>query len=330
MTKGYLFAAMCLASLPFCLPALAADPPVKALAERLKRKELVLRTHEAALGQMTGGLATIRNWQVWLTMQEGKVAVNKTTDWDGQYFVSRDVYQVRDVAFDKNQDTLEITLRTVRSFRGERDGKQIQVRIPSASQLTPEGFDRFVYSLFFKDGEDVEVFTSENYARLARLYLDPHPEFSSLSPRQEMDMLVAIDRLCLCGRPEFEKVNEGLFFQVTLRPDLSDFNDLRVNKNQRLASTIENRIGALKEKAKIVPASLADVKPLGIRFSWGVWHRDFSQTTMSKTEKVDLFVPVGVLSGLTKGDVSAFEMVQGSVLRADGTKVTLNAYEPVQ
>jgi hypothetical protein len=47
------------------------------------------------------------------------------------------------------------------------------------------------------------------------------------------------------------------------------------------------------------------------------------------SEKIEMLTSLSVLNDFAAGNLSGFELTQKSILRVDGTKVTLTSYEPI-
>lgn len=50
---------------------------------------------------------------------------------------------------------------------------------------------------------------------------------------------------------------------------------------------------------------------------------------MDKVEKMELIVPKEAIREFGDGKLSAFELVQKSILRENGLKITLTSYDPI-
>jgi hypothetical protein len=121
-------------------------------------------------------------------------------------------------------------------------------------------------------------------------------------------------------------VGPSLYIPANLT-DINVYNDIRVSKNQRLATTIEGQLKDIRVFAQQA-SKLPVIK--GVKFQWSDFHRSFlEENSLPREEKLELLVPLQVIADFTAGNLSAFELLQKSVLRADGMKVTLTSYEPI-
>jgi hypothetical protein len=204
---------------------------------------------------------------------------------------------------------------------------EVKIDFPNANQLTREQFDKILYTIFFKPDESVAAFVDDNDKKLIETYLTPQKEIAALPDADRKKLLDGIKALSLSPKPELERIGDGLYVPVQLLGDGSEYNDLKVTKYQRLASAIEAQIPEFKatdEKAKSLPAIT------GVRFHWLVFHRDFlKDESANVSETIVMATPLSVLDEFASGNLSAFELTQKSILRVDGTKVTLTSYEPI-
>lgn len=312
------------AILLFPLLLLAADTPLVSHANSLKKKEFSLRAHEQLFGpiRLAGDDRKIREADV--SLNGDTVVVGKFSGWQGKYFVSGEPFTVHDVKYDPAKDSMQVKVwgRKTRRFALE---DEIKINFVNASKLTPDDFDKIFFSLFFKPEDSVEAYEKQNDANLVAAYLN-QPELAQVSQEDKLKMLQTIRSLGKSAKPELEHLSDGLYVPIMLADDDSTYNDIKVSKNQRLASTIEAQLPKMKAAADKVK-DMPGIK--GVRFNWDVSHRNFVEEKARTWDTLDFLASLDNIKSLSDGNLSAFELVQKSILRINGTKFTLTSYDPI-
>jgi hypothetical protein len=306
--------------------SLAAETPIQTYAASLKGHEFVMRANTELFGTPGRGRDGREIRESDVTLSSENVIIGTSSDWVGKYFVSQQPYRIRDVKYDSSKDRLQVKAWGKRISRFTLED-EIKIEFPKASQLTREQFDKIFYTIFFRPDESISSFVEENDKKLIEAYLNPDKVLGNLPYADRKKLLDGIRSLSQSPKPELERIGDGIYIPAQLFGDGSEYNDIKVSRNQRLASTIEAQIPALKtaaEKAKGLPAIA------GIRFRWIVFHRDFlNDPNGGVSEKIEMATSLSVLNDFAAGNLSGFELTQKSILRVDGTKVTLTSYEPI-
>ncbi len=149
-----------------------------------------------------------------------------------------------------------------------------------------------------------------------------------LPDEQRLKLLIAIRSISLSSRPKLERLGKALYVPATVIGNISVYNDIRVSKNQRIASSIEALLPDFRRVSKAAldfPEAIA-----GVEFQWSVYHRDFlDKSTSNSREGMEMLISREALKAFMDGDLSPFELVQKSVVRENGVKVTLTSYDPI-
>jgi hypothetical protein len=303
----------------------AADQPYKTFVKAIEHQYFVLRAQESlcSRGSATWDHRTI--WECHLTRVGGSVAIEGVADWEGRYFVSGRKYKLKSSKFDSGKNFLELKVWAEPLTRGLLED-EIRIQISDASQLSTGQLEELFFGMFLRPSEDKEAYEANINHKLIERYLDPEPELFTLPEESRRNVLLAIRFLGFPPQPKLERVGPSLYIPANLT-DINVYNDIRVSKNQRLATTIEGQLKDIRVFAQQA-SKLPVIK--GVKFQWSDFHRSFlEENSLPREEKLELLVPLQVIADFTAGNLSAFELLQKSVLRADGMKVTLTSYEPI-
>jgi len=315
---------------------LARRAPAEERARSFLGKILILRIHENLVPMEEYGTTRVAH----VRMSGDEIEIGGESFFLGKAFVSRNSYQIEGVKLRKERDALELKARAVRIASIGQPGMTLKLYFFGLHRLRAEDFDQMFFSVFFRENEDVGEYIRLNDEKLVERYLNPHQEFAVLAFEERLRILLRIHELDAREPiPRLERIsdrrvddpkastNERLFVHVHLPIDLSEYNDLRVSRNERIASTIEFNLPAMKAKA-FLARSLQGIH--GLHFAWSVAHRDFLSETFPSYDKVDFYVPLTALAELADGLLSPFELINASLLQVNGTKVTLGLYEPIR
>jgi hypothetical protein len=327
-TKGEKIAMGVCITLIFALiaawPAAAADSPLQVHIKQLKGKQFLLRAPLELFGAARfAGTRSIREAQIY--WEADLVSIGNgidSVDWQGKYFIPARSYLVKDVSFNNGKNLAQIKL----SATGMAVSDDLWLDFPDASGLNEGSFDRLFFTVFFAPAEDVGKYERDNDAKLISVYLDPFPELLTLPDADRKKILFATRAIGLSSSPRLEKVGNDLYIPRQM-VDISVYNDIQVSKNQRIASSIERELIFIKAAA----IDLAALPSLihGVRYYWTVMHRNFLGPSSVTSDRLELLASSDSIKGLAAGNLSVLEMLQTSILRMDGTKVTLSSYEPI-
>lgn len=304
----------------------AANQPYKDFVRRISGQYFTFRANEAlchsSLSTWDG--RTILECQVSRVGQS--IAINGVGDWEGRYFVSGRAYKLRSAKLERRKDMLQLKL-WARPLSRSLPQDEMQLEVPDALQMNESGFEQVFYGVFLRPTENLQKYEAKVDEELIREYIDPEPELFLL-PLQERDkILQAIRVMGFPAQPKLERIGHDLYIPANLIADTSVYNDLQVSKNQRLATTIEKQMKDIR-----LLADQADKLPVikGIRFEWKVYHKNLLDERDPPTvEDVEFLVPLQAISRFAAGNLSTFELVQQSLLRADGIKVTMTSFDPI-
>jgi hypothetical protein len=312
-------------SLAVSLVGNGTDQPYKEFVKEIEKRYLPFRANEAVCSHTYSTWDNRPIYKCRFTRNGNLTAINGVSDWAGKYFVSARKYKLRSTRFDKGKDTLELKLWAEALSGLLQD--EMQIQIPDVSELDAQGLEQIFFGAFFRPSEDQQAYEADINKKLIQNYIDPEPELFLLPLATREKILSAIRLMGFPPQPKLERVGQDLYIPANLIADTSVYNDLRVSENQRLATTIEKKmkeIRLLAEKAGEVPT----IK--GIRFQWRVYHKDLTNEKAAPTEEeIEFLVPLQRVSEFAGGNLSAFELVQKSLLRADGIKVTLTSFDPI-
>lgn len=309
------------ASLAFC-----GDTPVVSYAKSLKGQTFVLRAHEDLFGFpkiSTFDQRLLYNTDV--AQAHGKTVIGNQIDWQGAYFVSGHSYIVKSVS--THNDVIELKMWEV---NGSRVPPEVKLNFSTTASL--DDFKTALFTVFFSPTEDRDAYIRENNRKLVAKYFDSEPELLSLPDAQRMKLLEAIRMVSLSGRPKLERVGNALYVPAAVIGDTSVYNDVKVSKNQRIASSIEALLPDFK-RISIAATDFPDAIT-GVKFEWNVYHRNFLADGQyshgpDTKERMEMLVPRDSLKEFSNGNLSPSELVQKSILRENSLKVTLSSYDPI-
>ncbi len=307
MRKVLLFAFLC-----FSAQVFAGTPHVVKYAEQLRGKYFKLRTHEVVLGS-----PSLSRWKSHPTYT--LYATDHTPSWAGRYFVSEHEFIVKSVDYSKGSQLLTVKMRTA-------EGEELKFCFPAAKDLEPKRFDQMFFQVFFRPDENIPAFIAENNKSLIDNYLDGEPDLASLTFDDKLKILRATQAAEHTSRPAVEHLEDGFYLRADLAPDPLVYNDISVTKAQRIASSIESKAGKMKligNKASGLP------KIKGICFSWRIYHEDPLNETPLTSNYIKAYVSLNVLRDFVDGSLSPLELVNCSLLRVDGTKLTFASWDPI-
>lgn len=317
----------------------AADPPLKTYAALLKGKRFAMKAHGDLFGEPLVSELDQRLVQEATVFYDGeKPSISGHTDWLRTHFASTSVYLVKDVKYQGSKGTLQIKVWQMDSLSEVEP--EIKLTFTGANRLTLQQFDELFFSIFLKPGESMEDYVRLNQSKLVESYFDTESELSSLSAKAKLDLLKAIQIIGLVAQPQLGRIGNALYVpaavasESTAYGELTAYNDLQVSKNQRIASSIEASLGKFKKIASQFQKLPDGIK--GIRFLWRVLHQSPRGLGLPgplnydlRTEQMEMFVPWDAMKEFSEGNLSAFELVQKSILRENGVKVTLTSYDPI-
>jgi hypothetical protein len=303
------------------VPAFANDSILAKYAQSLKGQQFTLRAHEQLFGSPTASKWDGRLlYEAEVEILNGTVAIGRDTEWQGNYFVSGTPYIVKDVT--THADVLQLKLRALGVVREPEVKLDFRV-----SGMTLELFKKALFTIFFDPSESPDAYIKENNRKLVAKFIDPEPELLLLPDEQRLRLLIAIRAISLSSRPKLDRLGKDLYVPAAVIGNTSVYNDIRVNKNQRIASSIEALLPDFRRVSKAAadfPEAIA-----GVEFQWSVYHRNFLDNSNSSKEDMEMLISREALKAFTNGDLSPFELVQKSVLRENGVKVTLASYDPI-
>jgi hypothetical protein len=106
------------------------------------------------------------------------------------------------------------------------------------------------------------------------------------------------------------------------------YNTIQVNKNQRIETTIEHILKPAKLYVGIKEPKSGLLA--GYDLEWAVAFRNFVNESNPSVSLMELLISKDVFAKYLKGDFSALELVQKSLLRVDKEKYSLTVWDPVQ
>lgn len=311
----------------FSAPLCAQDSKLKAFADSLKKKEFVMKAHEELFGTYSSGWDGRLIQEASVVLDQESISIGGTKGWEGSYFVSEKVYSIRDVKFEKTKNFVQV--KVWRLHTGLSLQPEIKINFVGANVFSGGTFERLFFSLFFSPDEDRAKYVRENEAKLLEKYIDTQNELFMLSTESRLAILRTIRRIGFTGRPKLERVGSELYIPAYAVGEVNVYNDLRVSKNQRIASSIE----ALIPSFRLAAMEIKNLPPLikGVAFRWTIHHRDFLRDSQydSTKESMELITPAEALHSLDAGNLSLFEVVQKSILRENGVKITLTSWDPI-
>ncbi len=307
MRKVLLLAFLCYSAQVF-----AGTPHVVKYAEQFRGKYFKLRTHEIVLGSPSRGRWSSRPVYT-------LYATDHPPSWAGRYFVSEHEFLVKSVEYGKGSQILTVKMRTAA-------GEELKFCFPAAESLKPDEFDQMFFQVFFRPDENIAAFIAENNKNLIDHYLDGEPDLASLAYDDKLKILKAVQSAENSSRPAVEHLEDGFYLRADLAPDPSVYSDISVTKAQRIASSIESKVAKMKQignKASGLP------KIKGICFSWRIYHEDSLNESPLASNYIKAYVPLNALRDFVDGGLSPLELVNCSLLRVDGTKLTFASWDPI-
>jgi hypothetical protein len=152
------------------------------------------------------------------------------------------------------------------------------------------------------------------------------PELSLLSHEDILSLLKTARFLGRTRNPLIERREDGYYLLANVAQDTSAYNDIRLNKMQMLASSVESRAHALKQIEAKIP-NLSILK--GVGFFWDIDHCNFLHEVNPRSERVKLYVPLNALRDFADGSLSVYELVGRSLTLVEDTQVTFTSWDPI-
>lgn len=305
-----------------------ADDPFKTFTKSIEKGTFVFRANEALCrrDRSVWNQRTIFICQL-KTEADGSVSIEKVADWEGSYFFSGTRYAFKSAALSTSSPMGYVVKLWAEKRLPGRPQDEIQLVIPPQRQS--QDFEKMFFSAFLRASENPETYQEKINDLLLERFINPEPELAALSTGERQKTLTAIRLMGFPPQPKLERVERALYIPASLGIDTNEYNDLKVTKNQRLATTIDKQLKEMRsliEKATDIPEAVK-----GIKFQWSVAHRDFLKQGVGagSVDRLELLVPLEALKGYSGGNVSAFELVQKSILRSDGIKETLATFDPI-
>ncbi len=296
-----------------------AQAPSKNEIKSLKDQVFRLKTNISAFGS-----PHYSNWngraiyeaEVWIS-DIGEISIGRNRNWKYRYFVSKQLFIVKDS--DLKRGWVEIKLHAM----DQSVGDELKLRI-----LSPQ-FDEVFYGLFFKQHENTKSYENEVNLQLMSTYIAPKFDMASVTEEEKLNLMAYIAALSMTGRPQVDAKEDGAYIRVKVF-DTNVYNTIQVNKNQRLASTLETMMHWARSRTTIarlkagVPSNLF----VGFSFYWDVYYSNFGNESNAISDAIELIVSQETFSDCLRGELSIFEMVNASRLMVNGFKYSLTSYEP--
>lgn len=132
------------------------------------------------------------------------------------------------------------------------------------------------------------------------------------------------------GKPQIRALDDGAYPVVSV-VDPSVYNTIQVNKNQRISSSIEAVMRWAKAQVIVAELRESDAARIiaGYVFDWSSLYRNFVNETNPSADNLELQVARDDFMAFLDGDLSAYELVQASILKVNGDKYTLTSWEPI-
>jgi hypothetical protein len=294
----------------FSLPAFAADPPIMNQVKAMKGNYFNLRAHESILGNP--------NISAWDSRQIYTYSADSYPEWKGKTFVSERQYFIKDVNYNKKYDQLVIKMWS-------NEGHELKLSFQDAKSLKTDAFEQKFYELFFRPDENVLSYVAENNEKLIKEYFRD-AGLSGLPHEEQLALLKAAQYAGKTASPKIERLQDGFYLHTNLLYDPFVYNDLQVNKIQRLASSVESKIAEFKR----IESKTNDLSILkGICFYWIIQHRDFLNEGTATMENIKIYVPLDDLGDFSVGNLSAYELMGKSLAQVDGTKISFTSWDPI-
>ena len=231
--------------------------------------------------------------------------------------LSRRGFYVKDIDIDRKNNRLKVKLRGTDQFVAT----ELNLSFSCGSD-----FDKCFTALFYRTDDDISVYEAELSARIMKTQIEPKFDTSNITDTEKVQLIGDIQRLSrLGGRVEIEARDDGAYVRVPFF-DSFTYNTVRLNKNQRLATTIERVLKAAKEHVQESEPKSPLLAGYGIY--WSTRFKNLVTETIESENSVELVISRVNFAGYMKGDLSAFEVVQKSILRVDGEKYSLTVWDP--
>ena len=302
----------------FLVP-LYGQAPSKQEIKNLKNQVFLLKTNIAAFGT-----PRYSNWdgralyelEAWRG-GEGEFWIGGNPDWKYEYFVSKRPFIVKES--DLKKDGVEVKLHAT----DRNVGEELKLKIPTSQ------FREVFSGLFFTIHENTRDYENEVNLQLMSRYIAPKFDMTGVTEEEKLNLMEYISELG-GGKPGVEARDEGAYLRVRVF-DTNVYNTIQVNKNQRLASTLETMMKWARSRtlaAKLragVPTNLF----VGFSFYWDVYYRNFLNEANANADSIELIVSQETFTECLEGELSVFEMVNASRLMVNDYKYTLTSYEPI-
>jgi hypothetical protein len=230
------------------------------------------------------------------------------TDWRAAGFPSGRLYQVGKIKVTDRDSIkgkwIEVTLTVrptvdYRVYAPEKDPQALR------GAIAPEGKTDSAYAA--------------SYAALGdRMFTGPLASFSA----DERRLLLAFAHTtALSTQIASEDYKDNLYLVLSLPEDGSIWNDLKVNRAQRLGRLIGDRLSLLKAFAKVaVPHDSIG----GLKLEQGSRHGTAPDYRDAKADQVEAYFPLSLLVKFADADITSQALVNGSIILLNSDRIDVD------
>ena len=121
------------------------------------------------------------------------------------------------------------------------------------------------------------------------------------------------------------KYKDQLYLVVSLPPLTTVFNDLRMNRQQRVARVLsDSLLAAMKEFASVV----ADVESVyGLKLELAIPHRPFTQASGTQLDACEIYAPSAEIKHFAEADITSQALIDKSVVIVNSNRTEVRLSE---
>lgn len=285
-----------------------------------KGKCFYLKTHENAFREAHFSKfddRKILEANVQIAADGSTVLVNGSTEWFDSFIVSKKEFEIKDFKVDRKDEQVKVKLQAT----NQKVGTELKLTFNARE------FNHAFYALFTDDKGMLSLYAEEARPRLFKSQIQPR--FGSITEEEGLQLLDDIQAVggALRGKIDFDIRDGAAFVRLPLF-DSNTYNTARLDKNQRLAASIQEILTFARDHISTVPMS----SPLlgGYIFDWNVYFRNFVTEESNSSDAAELVISRPDFQEYAGGNLSAFELVGKSLLRVNGDKYSLTSWDPVR
>jgi hypothetical protein len=223
---------------------------------------------------------------------------------------------------------LEMEVKNIR-YEGGKHRTRVDVKTPLKSEVRlffagQQGDAPGLFAAVTIDPSEKESYLKATYAALAKHFLASGP-LASLSEEKQTTLVQYAHITAHGARIGTTNYKDKLYLVVSLPAMDTVFNDLRMNRAQRVARVLnDSLLVAMKAFASVV----ADVESVhGLKLELAIPHRPFTQATGTELDSIEIYAPSAEIKRFAEADITSQELIDKSVVIVNSNRTEVRLSE---